>query len=177
MGGRGRGVGAVRGALCSQHTWLGLGMCCSLGPPGGTGCTLASPAPRAPSLLPATAILFATVMMLRHVQLPSFADRIEDAITSTLEVRRRRRLPPSLPHLCCQSLWVSPHPLTPALLSLPSATCCARYPARRLRCVRWVMPPYADFVVNCQQDKKNWTKDVGGTASTSQFVDAIVSKL
>jgi len=31
-----------------------------------------------------TGILFATVMMLRYLQLPSFADRIEDAVTSTL---------------------------------------------------------------------------------------------
>ena len=75
-------------------------------------------------------------MMLRHMQLPSFADRIEDAITETLAVR------------------------TVVLSDKPDS------------CWSSLVCPTVHA-----QDKRNWTKDVGGSLSTSKFVDAIVSKL
>ncbi len=111
-------------------------------------------------------------MMLRHVQLPSFADRIEDAITTTLAVRGPRGLISQHMYwgmrcmvvIGCSHVWkrgVCAWGRPCRLVVGPSHTHTFPPP-----------PPCLPF-----QDKRNWTKDVGGTASTSQFVDAIVAKL
>ena len=90
-----------------------------------------------------TGMLFSFVMMLRHMQLPSFADRIEVAVSSTLAVRKAH----------------TPHSVSCALLLPMSMTPC-------------LLPLHV-----CAQERKVLTQDLGGSASTTEFVDAVIAKL
>ena len=93
-----------------------------------------------------TAILFSSVMLLRYLKMPNFADRMEAAIFATCVPRRARRA------------LAAPRPRPP------------RHTART-----HLAPPHRRTPCSIQSGMK--TKDVGGSASTSAFVEAVIARL
>jgi isocitrate/isopropylmalate dehydrogenase len=93
-----------------------------------------------------TAILFSSVMLLRYLKMPNFADRMEAAIFATCVPRAAHA-------------ERSPRRALGRHATRPRTTCA---PHRRTSC-------------SIQSGIK--TKDVGGSASTSAFVEAVIARL